>query len=129
MAGVPDLNDTTNNMKNMVHQQDKYVTYRNPEPLSAFLKRNVATDGSEEPFLTAAGTGDQMIEFTVDANSSPIQPRDARYQFITSQPYASSSYALLRLTLLPFDNSDKSGGGPCGIPEIPRTRSELQDCP
>lgn len=107
VAGAPDLNDTTNTMKNMVHQQDKGVTYSNPEPLSAFLKRNVATDGSEEPFLTAAGTGDQTIEFTVDANSNPIQPRDPRYQFITSQPYASSSYGLLQLTLLPFDNSDK----------------------
>lgn len=93
-----DSYDTTNTMKNMIHQQDKGVTYSNPEPLSAFLKRNVATDGSEELFLTTAGTGDQTIKFTVDPNSNTIQPRDWRYRFITSQPYASSSYGLLQLT-------------------------------
>lgn len=56
--------------------------------------------------MTTRSANDNDIEFTVDANNNPIQPRDPRYQFITSQPYA-SSYGFLQLSLIPFDSTNK----------------------
>lgn len=104
---APDLNDAK-----LVKEQNKLNYNAKPEPpgspesLFDFLSTNIAS--SRRGFLTAPDTGDRFVEFSVDQNNRPIKPRDPRYRFITSQPYASSSYGLLQLTLLPF------GPGPRG---------------
>jgi hypothetical protein len=100
-AGAPDLNDAE-----VVKEQNKlkYNTAGH-ESLFDFLKTNIASSG--RGFLTTPDTGDRFVEFTVGANNVPIQPRDPRYRFITSQPYASSSYGLLQLTLLPFGDDPR----------------------
>jgi hypothetical protein len=95
-AGAPDLNAPS------VRELDK-LKYNPGETLLDFLKNNIASDrGKKWAFLTTPDTGDWFVEFTVDGNNNPVQPRDPRYQFMTSQPYASSSYGFLQLTLLPF---------------------------
>jgi hypothetical protein len=95
-AGAPDLNAPN------VREMDK-LKYNPGETLFDFLKNNVASDrGKKEAFLTTADTGDWFVEFTLDQNNRPAHPRDPRYLFMTSQPYASSSYGLFQLTLLPF---------------------------
>jgi len=72
--------------------------YKKGETLAHFLQTNVLHGIA---FLTGADA-DKRVEFTVDQNNRPVQPRDPRYQFMTSQPYASSSYGFFQLTLLPF---------------------------
>jgi len=74
------------------------LIYTKGEPLAHFLQTNVAHGTA---FLTAT-EADKAVEFTVDQSSKPKQPRDPRYQFMTTQPYASSSYGFFQLTLLPF---------------------------
>ena len=101
-AGAPDLNDPK-----AVREIDK-LQYNPGETLFSFLQNNAARErAKKEVFLTTTVAGDSFVEFTVDSNNNPVQPRDPRYQFMTSQPYASSSYGFLQLTLLPFDQSPK----------------------
>ena len=95
---APDLSSTT------LVKQDPHgrVNFQSgaptpSEPLSAFLQRNISTGSG---FLTGTDA-DRYTEFSV-VNNNPTAPRDPRYLFMTSQPYASSSYGLLQLTLLAF---------------------------
>jgi hypothetical protein len=48
-----------------------------------------------------ATNADKKLEFIQDPNNK-LQPRDPRYEFMTGQPYASSSYGLFQLTLVAF---------------------------
>jgi hypothetical protein len=100
-SGAPDLNDAK-----VIKELNK-LKYNNLDPqggesLYDFLRNNVLLG---KGFLTTPKTGDRVIEFSVDTNNNPTAPRDPRYQFMTSQPYASSSYGLLQLTLQPFDDT------------------------
>src|SRR5207248_2726460 len=40
----------------------------------------------------------------VNGNGKPFEPLDPKYKFATAQPYASSSYGVLQLTLLAWDS-------------------------
>ena len=95
ISGAPDL-ATSPQVKQLSHII--YAANKTSEPLSIFLQTNVANGTA---FLTGA-RGDMDIEFSVGSNGKPTQPRDPRYSFMTAQPYASSSYGLLQLTLLAF---------------------------
>ena len=80
------------------------LMYSKGQTLLDFLRTNVAHQHS---FLTGT-MADKHIEFTVDPkNNHPLQPRDPRYQFMTAQPYASSSYGFFQLTLLAFSRGSK----------------------
>lgn len=94
LDGAPDLTSA-------MIKEDQHMIYspnKSPQTLFDFLKTNIA---KKKAFLTAEGTNERDIEFTYDSNAKkPIQPRDPRYQFITAQPHASSSYGLLQVTFL-----------------------------
>jgi hypothetical protein len=92
IANAPDLNS-----RQIVKAQFQ-LQYSKGQSLSDFLQTNVAHGRS---FLTGT-SGDLHIEFTVNPGGNPVQPRDPRYQFMTAQPYASSSFGFFQLTLLAF---------------------------
>ncbi len=94
---APDLNSA------QIKEANK-LRYSPGETLASFLANNVQAN-PRRGFLTTPDTGDRFVEFVADGNDQPTRTRDPRYTFITSQPYASSSYGFLQLTLIPFDNS------------------------
>ncbi len=105
VQNAPDLNTLTT-LKPL--QKLTYASNRAIQTLSAFLTANLQ-NGKKKGFLTTPNTNDRDVEFTVDQNNNPLSPRDPRYQFVMTQPYASSSYGFLQFTLLPFDPSTTNG--------------------
>jgi hypothetical protein len=69
------------------------LLYVKGQTLANFLQTNIIHGNL---FLTGTDA-DKHVEFMVDQNNHPVQPRDPRYQFMTSQPYASSSYGLFQV--------------------------------
>jgi hypothetical protein len=92
IANAPNLN-----ARQIVKAQFQ-LQYANGQSLSDFLQTNVVHGRG---FLTGT-SGDLHIEFTVNQSGNPVQPRDPRYQFMTAQPFASSSFGFFQLTLLAF---------------------------
>ena len=105
VQNAPDLNKLTT-LKAI--QTLTYASNKATQTLSDFLTANLA-NGKKKGFLTTPGTNDRDVEFTVDSKNNPVNPRDPRYQFAMTQPYASSSYGFLQFTLLPFDLSTQKG--------------------
>ncbi|MBN1568562.1 MAG: hypothetical protein JXA73_12010 [Acidobacteria bacterium] len=91
----PDLNSS------MIRTQQK-LDYNPGEKLFDWLKANRA---KRKAFLTTWAAYDTHVEFRDGPNG--LEPRDPRYRVITAQPYASSSYGFLQLTLNAFDNTER----------------------
>jgi len=107
IGNAPALPSTPAELATTVVKGDNGLVFaanKQGQSLFNFLQTNAP---SGKAFLTTPGNGDRFIEFKVNQQNYPTTPRDPRYQYITAQPYASSSFGFLQFTLLAFDNSQR----------------------